>query len=197
MSVPLSTQAFDTGSEQFRKEYLAKFPWTSMNTTEGDAMLLRVLVESRGAKRGVEVGTNNGYGAINMGIGFERTGGRLISVEMSPSIAAAAREHLQKVGLDNVVTVIQGDALTVLPTLEGEFDFVFIDAAKPDYLKYLEALEPKLTPGATLVADNVIEHAREMADFLEHIQSSPLYDTAIIRASMQKNDGMSVSCKIR
>ncbi len=183
--------------ESFRKEYLEKFPWTIANTTAGDAMMLRILVESRGAKRGVEVGTNTGYGAINMGIGFERTGGTLTSIEINARTAEAARKHLAAVGLDKVVTVVQGDALKVLPALEGQFDFVFLDALKPDYLKYLKALEPKLKPGATVVADNVIDYARQMPDFLDYIQSSPLYDTVIIRASMQKNDGMSVSYKIR
>ena len=193
----LSAQKAGNASESFRKEYLEKFPWTTANTTAGDAMMLRVLVESQGARNGVEVGTNTGYGAINMGIGFERTGGHLTSIEISPRVAAAAKDHLAKVGLDKVVTVVEGDALKVLPTLEGTYDFVFLDARKPDYLKYLKALEPKMKPGAVLVADNVIDYADQMPDFLEYIQSSPLYDTVIIRASMQKNDGMSVSYRIR
>ncbi len=184
-------------SEAFRKEYLEKFPWTLSNTTAGDAELLRVLVESRGAKSGVEVGTNTGYGAIHMGMGFERTGGHLTSIEISSRTAAQATAHLAKVGLEKVVTVVVGDALKVLPTLEGPFDFVFLDALKPDYLKYLKALEPKMKPGAVLVADNVIDYAQQMPDFLEYIQSSPLYDTVIVRASMQKNDGMSVSYRLR
>ncbi len=184
-------------SMSFRREYLEKFPWTLSNTTAGDAMMLRILVESRGAKNGVEVGTNTGYGAINMGIGFERTAGRLTTIEIDPRTAATARSHLAKVGLDKVVTVVEGDALKILPALPGTFDFVFIDASKPDYLKYLKALEAKLKPGAVVVADNVIDYARQMPDFLQYIQSSPLYDTQIIRASMQKNDGMSVSFKIR
>ncbi len=193
----LSAQQPGNTSAEFRKEYLEKFPWTLANTTAGDAMMLRILVESRGAKNGVEVGTNSGYGAINMGIGFERNGGHLTTVEINPMMVIAARDHLSKVGLDKVVTVIQGDALKVLPTLEGPYDFIFLDALKPDYLKYLKALEPKMKPGATLVADNVIDYAKQMPDFLEYVQSSPLYDTVIIRASMQKNDGMSVSYKIR
>jgi predicted O-methyltransferase YrrM len=109
----------------------------------------------------------------------------------------AARQNLEKVGLSKVVTVLEGDALKVLPTLEGQFDFIFIDALKPDYLKYFKILEPRLTPGATIVADNVIEYERQMKDFLDYIQNSPNYDTVIIRASLQKNDGMSVSFKIR
>jgi caffeoyl-CoA O-methyltransferase len=193
----LAAQRPEITSMSFRRQYLEKFPWTLSNTTAGDAMMLRILVESRGAKDGVEVGTNTGYGAINMGIGFERTGGRLTTIEIDPGTAATARRHLASVGLDKVVTVVEGDALKVLPTLPGTYDFVFIDASKPDYLKYLRALEPKLKPGAVIVADNVIDYARQMPDFLDYVQSSPLYDTQIIRASMQKNDGMSVSYRIR
>ena len=180
-----------------RKQFLAGFPWTSANTTAGDAMFLQILVESRGAKRGVEVGTNTGYGAIHMGIAFERTGGHLYTVEINPRMVKAARENLARTALDRVVTVVEGDALKVLPTLEGPFDFVFIDALKPDYLKYFKALEPKLLPRATIVADNVIEYERQMKDFLDYIQSNPSYDTVVIRASMQKNDGMLVAYKIR
>lgn len=193
----LAAQQPGNTSMSFRKDYLEKFNWTLSNTTAGDAMLLRILVESQGAKNGVEVGTNTGYGAINMGIAFERTGGHLTTIEIDPATAAAARSHLAKVGLDKVVTVVEGDALKVLPALTGQYDFVFIDAAKPQYLQYLKALEPKLKPGAVVVADNVIDYAKQMPDFLAYIESSPLYDTQIIRASMQKNDGMSISYKIR
>lgn len=185
------------GMSELRKRFLAHFPWTSANTTAGDAMLLQILVESRAAKRGVEVGTNTGYGAIHMGIAFERTGGHLDTVEINPRMVRSARENLAKTGLDKVVTVIEGDALKVLPTLEGPFDFVFLDALKPDYLKYFQALEAKLLPGAVIVADNVIEYEKQMKDFLDYIQSNPSYDSAVIRASMQKNDGMLVAYKIR
>jgi caffeoyl-CoA O-methyltransferase len=193
----LAAQPPENAGESFRKQYLETFPWTLSNATAGDAMLLRILVESRRAKNGVEVGTNTGYGAISMGIAFERTGGRLTTIEMDPRMAAAARSHLTNVGLGEVVTVVEGDALIELAALQGTYDFVFIDAAKPDYLRYLKALEPKLEPGAVVVADNVIDYAPQMPDFLEYIQSSPLYDTQIVRASMQKNDGMSVSYKVR
>ena len=194
--------------QAFLEEYLEKFPWGQANSTPSDAMLLRIIVESRGAQRGVEVGTNTGFGALNMGMGFERTGGRLTTIEINPRAAEAARQHVQKAGLDKVVTVIQGDALKVLPTLEGPFDFVYLDALKPDYLKYLKLLEPKLKPGATIVADNAIDYAKQMADFLEYIESSPLYDTAVVRTYKQSsatqvegrshgNDGMLVGYKIR
>ncbi len=184
-------------SAEFRNEFVKNFRRTGLNTTVGDAMMLRILVESSGAKRGIEVGSASGFGAINMGIAFERTGGHLYTLEIDPQSAKVCRDNLQKVGLENTVTCIEGDALKTLPTLEGEFDFVFIDAVKQDYLKYLKLIEAKLKPGAVVVGDNVIRSARPMKDFLDYIQNSPDYDTVIIRASMEKKDGMSISYKIR
>ncbi len=184
-------------TQAFRDQFIRDFRRTGLNTTPGDAMMLRILVEARGAKRGVEVGSATGYGAINMGIAFERTGGHLYTLDIDPRMVRATRENLEKVGLEDVVTVIEGDALQMLPTIEGPVDFVFLDALKRDYFKYFKLLEPKLKPGAVIVADNVIQSEREMKDFLDFIQNSPDYDTVIIRASMEKGDGMSISYKIR
>jgi len=184
-------------SAEFRNEFIKNFQRTGLNTTPGDAMMLRILVESSGAKRGIEVGSASGFGAVNMGIAFERTGGHLYTLEIDPQSAKVCRDNLQTVGLENIVTCIEGDALKTLPTLEGEFDFVFIDAVKQDYLKYFKLIEPKLKPGAVVIADNVIRSARAMKDFLDYIQNSPDYDTVTIRASMEKNDGMTISYKIR
>jgi len=184
-------------SDEFRSRFVKNFQRTSLNTTIGDAMMLRILAESSGAKRGIEVGSATGFGAINMGIAFERTGGHLYTLEIDPQMVKECRENLKKVGLENTVTCIEGNALKTLPTLEGEFDFVFIDAVKRDYLKYFKLIEPKLKPGAVIVGDNVIRSAGAMEDFLRYIQESPKYDTVIIRASMEKNDGMSVSYKIK
>ena len=184
-------------SDEFRNEFIKNFQRTGLNTTPGDAMMLRILVESSGAKRGIEIGSASGFGAVNMGIAFERTGGHLYTLEIDPRSAKECRDNLQKVGLENTVTCIEGDALKTLPSLEGEFDFVFIDALKQDYLKYLKLLEPKLKPGAVVIGDNVIRSARAMKDFLDYVQNSPDYDTVIIRASMEKDDGMTISYKIR
>jgi len=187
----------DKTSDEFREQFIKNFKRLRLNTTIGDAMMLRILVESARAKRGVEVGSANGFGAINMGIGFERTGGHLYTLEINPTMVKECRENLKKVGLEKTVTCIEGDALKTLPTLEGEFDFVFIDAVKRDYFKYFKLIEAKLKPGAVIVADNVIRSAKAMQNFLDYIQKSPNYDTVIIRASMEKGDGLSVSYKIR
>jgi predicted O-methyltransferase YrrM len=194
---PASSSAADPDLEAMRKNFIAEFRRSGLNTTPGDAMLLRILVEARQAKRGVEVGSATGYGAINMGVGFERTGGELITVDIDSEMVRKTRENLAKVKLDKTVTVVEGDALKVLPTLEGEFDFVFLDALKRDYLKYFKALEPKLRPRAVIVADNVIQSAGEMADFLKFMETSPDYEMVIVRASLEKNDGMAICYKLK
>jgi predicted O-methyltransferase YrrM len=178
-----------------RQKVLAEIKRSSLSSTAGDAMTLRILVEAAKCKRGVEVGVAFGYGAINMGIGFERNGGQLTSLEIDPKMVQAARENIKKAELDKTCTVIEGDALKSLPALEGEYDFIFIDALKRDYLKYFQAIAPKLKVGAIVVADNVIKSARDMKDFLDFMQTNRDYDTVIIRASMEKDDGMLVAYK--
>ena len=186
----------DKTSSEFRNQFIKDFQRIGLNTTPGDAMMLRILVESTGAKRGIEVGSATGFGAVNMGIAFERTGGHLYTLDIDSGMIAKTKENLEKVGLDKIVTCIEGDALKTLAQLEGEFDFVFLDALKQDYLKYLKLVEPKLKKGAVVVGDNVIKSERSMKDFLDYIQNNPNYDTVIIRASMEKGDGMSISYKI-
>jgi predicted O-methyltransferase YrrM len=180
-----------------REQFIKDFHRIGLNTTPGDAMMLRILVEGARCKRGVEVGSATGYGAINMGVGFERTGGHLWTIDIDPQMVKTCRENVARMGLEKTVTVVEGDALKVLGELEGEYDFIFIDALKSDYGKYLKLMLPKMKPGAIVVADNVIRSANQMKDFLEMVQNSPDWDTVIIQASQEKKDGMSVSYKIR
>lgn len=168
-----------------------------MSTTLGDAMLLRILIQAARARRGIEVGVFAGYGAIHMGVAFERTGGRLYSIEIDPARAELSRANIVRAGLEGTVTVLCGDALEIIPKLRGRFDFLFLDAAKLDYLRYLKAAEPKLKPGALVIADNVIVHAAQMRDFLRYVRTSPSYETVTVRASLEKGDGMTVSVKLR
>ncbi len=180
-----------------RKAFIENFNRTGLNTTLGDAMMLRVLVASSGAKKGVEVGSASGFGAINMGIAFERNGGTLETLEIDPGMVKQCRAAIAAMGLENTVTCLEGDALKTLPELKGQYDFMFIDALKSDYLKYFQIMEPKLKAGAVIIADNCIKSERAMKDYLDYVHNSPNYETVVIRASMEKGDGMAISYKIR
>ena len=74
---------------------------------------------------------------------------------------------------------------------------MFIDAVKSDYLKYFRAIEPKLEPGAVIVADNVIKFKSQMQDFLDAVQQDPNYQILILRTSELKGDGMALIYKLR
>jgi len=197
LSVHSEEPAAAKTSDKAREEFLKGFRRTGLATTPEDAMLLRILVQARHAKRGIEIGSEMGFGAVNMGIGFERNGGHLYTIEISPRMARICRENLRKTGLAKTVTCIEGDALKNLPKLKGTFDFLFLDALKSDTLKYLKCVEAKLQPGAVIVTDNAIQSARAMKDFLDYMRESPNYEMVIVRASDEKRDGMAVCYKIR
>jgi predicted O-methyltransferase YrrM len=178
-----------------RYDFIENFQRIEKNTTPGDAQLLRILIESSRAKNGLEIGVATGYGAMVMGLGFERNGGRLTSIDNDAEMVKTARANIRKMQLQEVVTVVKGAAQKVIPKLDGRFDFVFIDALKDEYLAYFRAVEPKLKARAVIVADNVIMYADEMRDFLDAIQNDPKYQTVIIRASDEKGDGMAIVYK--
>jgi len=185
----------DPSSIAFRSTFIGRFSRTIMDTSADDALFLRICADAMGARRGIEVGTYKAFGAINMGIAFERRGGHLYTLEISPTRVSESRANLKTVALDKTVTVIEGDALKALPKLEGTYDFIFIDALKRDYFRYFKAVEDKLLPGSLIAADNTITAARAMRDFLAHLNGKG-YDAVTIRASMAKNDGITVAYKI-
>ena len=183
--------------QQFRMDFVKDFARIPWNTTPGDAQLLRILIESTKVKNGLEIGVATGYGAIVMGLGFERNGGYLTSIDPDAQMVKTARTNIRKMELQNVATVVKGDALKVIPKLDGPFDFVFIDALKQDYLRYLRAVEPKLKARAVIVADNVVKQAHAMRDFLDAMREDAKYQKVIVRASDEKGDGMMLLYKAK
>jgi len=123
--------------------------------SEEDGRFLRLLVASTKAKRALEIGGASGYSAIWIGMGLRETGGQLVSMEYDPVRAKELAENVKRAGLSDVVTVVAGDAFQHLPTLSGSFDFVFLDAWKKDYKRFLDLTLPRLNKGGLFVAHNV------------------------------------------
>lgn len=162
--------------------------------SEEDGRFLRVLVSSGGTRRALEIGGASGYSGIWLGLGLRETGGRLTSIEYDEDRAREAADNIRRAGLDDVVTVIQGDAFEVIPSLEGTFDFVFLDAWKPDYKRFFDLVFPRLEPGGVFVAHNVVNKGDEMPDFLDAIQGTPSAWSTIVSPS---GEGMSITYKKR
>ncbi len=122
----------------------------------------------------LEVGTLVGYSAIRMARHLN-PGQKVTCVELKEEMAKTARSNAAKAGLSDRIEVIVGDARTVLPTLSGRFDMVFLDAVKEDYLTYLKSIERLLTKGSVVVADNVKSHAGEVKGYLDYVRNSGKY----------------------
>ena len=162
--------------------------------SEEDGRFLRVLVAARGAKSILEIGAASGYSGIWLGLGARESGGRVVAIEYDPDRAREAQDNIRRAGLDDVVTVIQGDAFAEIPKLAGTFDMVFLDAWKPDYQRFFDMVYPRLDPGGVFVAHNVVNKKDEMGPFLDTILAHPSLFTSIVSPS---GEGMSVSYKLR
>jgi len=160
--------------------------------SEEDGRFLRILIASTGRKRALEVGGASGYSAIWMAQGLRATGGRLISIEYDPVRAKELAANIQRAGMTDVVSVIPGDAFAEIPKLTGTFDFVFLDAWKRDYKKFLDLIYPRLDKGGLFTAHNVVNKRGEMGDFLDAIERNPSMWTAIVAPA---SEGISISYK--
>ena len=137
--------------------------------------VIRRLIETHRPRRAIEIGSLLGYSAIVIA-GTLPPGGRLVCVEANPFLAQLVESNVAEAGLARRVRVVTGDALRAIPLLPGRFDFVLIDAAKEDYLDYLRQLEPRLTPGAVVVADNTgASFRRHVAPYLEYVRGASAY----------------------
>jgi predicted O-methyltransferase YrrM len=162
--------------------------------SEEDGRFLRAMVVSKGAQRILEIGAADGYSAIWIGLGLRETGGRLTTIEFDPARARGAADNIRRAGLADIVTVIPGDAFAQIPKLAGTVDFVFLDAWKRDYKRFLDLMLPRLEPRGVFLAHNVVNKESEMRDFLEAIQNDARLVTSIVKPG---DEGMSVTVKIR
>ncbi len=128
--------------------------------------LVNILAAEAGAKNILELGTSYGYSTVWLAEAASRTGGKVLSLDLAASKQAYARDMLTRAGLLAHVELMTGDAVEILGRLPGPFDFVLIDLWKDLYVTCLELVAPRLSPGAILVADNMLrpEAARPDAE---------------------------------
>ena len=141
--------------------------------------LLETLVWVAQPQRVVEIGTFTGHSALAMAAALPE-GGRIDTLEVSPERAELAQAWFDRSPHGPKITLHLGPALESLAALDGEFDFVFIDADKGGYVDYYEAVVPRLTPRGLIVADNTLASGRvldggrpEIAAFNEHVAADP------------------------
>jgi caffeoyl-CoA O-methyltransferase len=149
-----------------------------------EARLLEALIVVGGARRVLEIGTFTGYGTLIMAAAAGPSG-QVITLEVDEEMAAVARRHFQASEVGDRITLLVGPALETLRELEGPFDLVYIDAHKPEYPGYYDAVIDKLAPRGVIVADNLFragavlddhpgnEGTQAMRAFAQRVQDDP------------------------
>lgn len=118
-------------------------------------MLLYLLVRMLQPQRVLELGTYTGYSAISMARGLQK-GAQLISIDKNDELLPLAQKFVEKAGLQDKIQLLSGDAKKIIPTLTFNFDLVFIDAHKSEYIAYYDLIFEKLRSGGFILADNVL-----------------------------------------
>ena len=126
---------------------------------------------------------------------------KVVTIEIDKSIAGIARKNIADASLLNKIDVIVGNALDEIPGLNSKFDLLFLDAAKNEYLKYLElAQKNDLKRGTIVVADHVEMSKNEMQDYLEYVRNSTIYESKTIETTVEftpnVKDALEVSIKV-
>ena len=143
-------------------------------------------------KHVLEVGTLIGYSTIVIGRELGEDA-EIVTIEIHRDEAEMAGRNIADAHIHPKVTVITGDALEVIPSLHGRFDFAFIDAEKSQYFQYLKLAEPKFHGGTVVVADNAGIFAGEMWDYLEYVRRSGRYLSRYVQVG---DDGMEISARV-
>ncbi|ETZ48584.1 methyltransferase domain protein [Mycobacterium avium MAV_120809_2495] len=155
--------------------------------------LLYSLVRATRPATVVEFGMSFGISAVHLAAAVRDNGsGRAVTTELSETKIAAAKKTFAETGLDDVITILQGDALTTLADLPGPVDFVLLDGWKDLYLPVLELLEPRLSPGVLVVADNT--SAADTQPYLDRVRN-PDNGYVSFNFQVRDSDSMEISCR--
>ena len=118
---------------------------------------LRVILAIKKPKRILELGTAVGYSAILISECLDEDG-KITTIENYEKRIPIAKENIKKAGKENVIALLEGDALEIMPTLKDDsFDFVFMDAAKAQYINFLPHVLRLMKTGGVLITDNVLQ----------------------------------------
>ena len=169
---------------------------------------LRVMLSIKKPMRILELGTAVGYSAILMSE-YINEKGQIITIENYDKRIPIAKENIKKAGRENVIKLLEGDAMDIMPTLESnQFDFVFMDAAKAQYIHFLPEVLRLMKKDGVLITDNVLQEGdliqskyvvrrrdrtihKRMREYLEVVKNHSQLETSIVPIG----DGITMSVK--
>lgn len=190
--------------EEIEKEALETFVPIIRKETQS---FLKVLLTIKKPKRILEVGTAVGFSAILMST-YMPEDGHITTIENYEKRIPIARANFKRAEKEDKITLIEGDAFEVMKTLEGPYDFIFMDAAKGQYIHYMPEVLRLLAPDGVLMSDNVLQdgditrsrfaverrnrtiHSR-MREYLHELKHHEELETSILPLG----DGVALSCR--
>jgi caffeoyl-CoA O-methyltransferase len=181
-----ATPLFERLASETRETQSA--PQMMVGQVEG--AFLAALVGMTGARLVLEIGTFTGWSSIAMASALP-PGGKVISCDRNPETTAIARRYAEEAGVADRIQYLLGRALDLVAELGGPFDLVFIDADKPGYVDYYEAVLPKLAEGGVILADNTLYSGRvlspdgdpnveAMARFNDHVRADDRVECVLL-----------------
>jgi len=187
---PFADLAHDASAQE-RADALSDY---YLPVTPEAGRLLYSLVRATRPQTVVEFGMSLGLSGIHLAAAVRDNGsGRVVTTELSAAKIVTATRNFEEAGLADVVTVLEGDALETLKALDGSVDFVLLDGWKELYIPVLELLEPRLTPGTLVVADNT--SMPELQPYLDYVRD-PANGYVSVNFLARDSDSMELSCRV-
>jgi caffeoyl-CoA O-methyltransferase len=189
--------------ERLAAETREKSDWPQMMVGRVEGQFLGSLVRSTGANRILELGTFTGYSSISMALALPDDG-RLITCDVDTETTEIVGRYATEAGVVDRIDYRTGPALDTIAQLDGEFDLIFIDADKPNYVNYYEATLPKLAPKGLMILDNTLwsgrvadpndddENTRAIRAINERVREDPRVNNVLLTV----RDGMNLVWRV-
>lgn len=200
-------QSFSTPQETLLQKIIddtnAYHPHANMISSDVQGKLLEFISKMLKPSKILEVGTFTGFSALCLVKGLT-AGGALHTLELRGEDAAVAQQYFDQSPYGKQIQLHLGNALDIIPTLEEEWDLVFIDADKVSYIQYYELTLQRLKPGGWIIADNVLFHGQVLEEemkgknakaihaFNEHVKN----DDRVEQVMLTVRDGLTIIKKI-
>ena len=152
----------------------------------------------------LEIGTYTGYSTLCIAEGLYPAG-MIHTIDNNEELLQIQNKYFEKSGLRNQIKQYTGDALAIIPKLKFDFDMVFLDADKENYVKYLELISPILKPGGVLLTDNVLWHGKileslenqdRVTRLIDNFNKKILEDKSLKTVMLPIRDGISLTLKL-
>ena len=182
---------------ELAEETRATMSAPQMLTGPIEGRFLELLVHTSGAKRVLEIGTFTGYASLSMAAALPEDG-HVDTCDIEPAHVEVARRYISRSPHGAKITIHLGPALDTIAQLEGEFDFVFIDADKENYDNYYEAVLPRLSEGGLIAIDNtlwsgkVLDPPDESSRAIAALNDKLAADDRVVCVQLSVRDGVTL-----